>query len=450
MADSVTGKNITNETEKRICLNGFLVIVALLVLYGISCLVVKSWQIYTDEFFGIIELGLCSMLISAVWLFMYWFLDRIQHESLKMTLLTFLLGAVAYLASKGVLDWIIGKEISEFMENIGLPVFSFFIIFAFIVVKLSSFDELVDSFIYGGFLGTGIAFAACMSKFVHYESLDGQFVIIELITRISVHAAVCSLSGFLIHQSLLKKKLWRLIFSIVLMIVLFFADYCVEQIFLKNITFADIEIIPVLVSIVFALVIVAIVVALIHKILQKGEVDAATLKIPQTRVTSSIMLIMALLFLAYAFVIRHEEFRLEKFVSSNEKWTFSLPKGFSCVDETSDDSIFDFEAPAENVFYKNKTGSINMYLFYESDKDMVKITEPLKLGSENGWDISVSFNSFVAEDYFKNPYMLYQKTYQIKKGENSLLIDIFSDKKNDEEANRAARIMIRTLEVKND
>ena len=243
----------TNETEKRLGLNGIFVVVALLVLYGISCTVVKSWQIYTDEFFGVIELGIISLVISAIWLFMYWFLDRIQHESIKMTLLTFLLGAVAYLSSKGVLDWIIGKEISVFMENIGLPVFSFFIIFVFIVVKMQSFDELVDSFIYGGFLGTGIAFASCMTEFIHYGSLDGQFVIIELITRISVHAAICSLIGFLIHQSLLGKKVIRLVLSIVLMTLLFSADYDVEQIFLKNVTFAEIKVLPVLVPLLLPL-----------------------------------------------------------------------------------------------------------------------------------------------------------------------------------------------------
>ncbi|MBQ8012894.1 MAG: hypothetical protein IJ257_00660 [Treponema sp.] len=440
----------TNETEKRLGLNGIFVVVALLVLYGISCTVVKSWQIYTDEFFGVIELGIISLVISAIWLFMYWFLDRIQHESIKMTLLTFLLGAVAYLSSKGVLDWIIGKEISVFMENIGLPVFSFFIIFVFIVVKMQSFDELVDSFIYGGFLGTGIAFASCMTEFIHYGSLDGQFVIIELITRISVHAAICSLIGFLIHQSLLGKKVIRLVLSIVLMTLLFSADYEVEQIFLKNVTFAEIKVLPVLVSVAFASALVGIVVLLIHKSLKKSEVARDSLRIPQTRVASIIMLVMTLLFLSYALVIRHDEFRTEKFVSSNGKWTFSLPVGFSCVEETSNDSIFDFDIPTGNVFYKNKNGSINLYLFYDANTEMIKITKPLSLGSENGWDISVAFNSFVAEDSFMNPYMLYQKTYQIKKGDSELLVDVFSDKQQDEEAERAARILIRTLEAKND
>ncbi|MBQ9205937.1 MAG: hypothetical protein IJ158_04415 [Treponema sp.] len=443
-------KNLNNETEKRLGLNGLFVVLTLLVLYGISCTAIKSWQIYTDEFFGVIELGLCSLVVSALWIFMYWFLDRIKHESLKMTVLTFFLGVVAYLSGKGVLEWIIGTEVSVLMENIWLPVVSFFLVFTFIVVKLRSFDELVDSFIYGGFLGTGIAFASCMTEFVHYTSLDGQFVIIELITRISVHAAVCSLAGFLIHQALLKKKILRLILSVVLMTLLFTIDYCVEQIFLKNIELVGITILPVLVSVVFAALLVAVVVLLIHRILKRGELDAASLTLPSNRATAVIMVTMLVLFLGYAFSLRYSEFKTEKFVSSNGEWSFSLPKGFSCVEERSNTSSFNFDIPTGNVFYKNKNGSINLYLFYDADTDLVKIIDPLKLGSENGWDISVGFNSFVADDSYGNPFMLYQKTYKIKKGENELLIDVFSDQKEDEEANRAVRVLIRTLEAKND
>ena len=450
MTETVTNKKSTNETEKRLGLNGIFVVVTLLALYGISCTVVKSWQIYTDEFFGVIELGIFSVVVSAIWLFMYWFLDCVQHESIKMTLLTFLLGAVTYLASKGVLDWIISTEISVFMENIGLPVFSFFIIFVFIIVKMQSFDELVDSFIYGGFLGTGIAFAVCMTEFVHFNSLDGQYVIIELITRISVYAAICSLGGFLIHQALLRKKIIYQILSIILMAILFVFNSICEQICTLNVKVAEFEILPVLASIVFTSVLVAVVVILIHRILKKGEFDTDSLKVPQTRTVSIIMLVMTVLFLAYALVIRYEEFRTTKFVSSNEKWTFCLPVGFSCIEETSSDSIFDFAEPTGNVFYKSKYGSINIYLFYDAKNEMEKISDSYSLGAEKGWAISVTENNFVAGYSSRNPYMMYQRTYRIKKGENLLLIDVFSDKKDDSEANRAARILIRTLEAKND
>ena len=253
-------KNLSGKTEKRISLNGLFVIIALLALYGVSCTAIKSWQIYTDEFWGIIELGIFSTIISAIWIFMYWFLDRIKHESLKMTVLTFFLGEAAYLSGKGILNWIVGKESFALMENIGLPVFAFFLIFTFVVVKLSSFDELVDSFIYGGFLGTGIAFSACMTEFVNFKSLDGQFVIIELITRIPVYAAICSFSGFLIHQSLLRKRIVRLILAVLVMIMLFALNYGIEQFFLKDISFAGIKILPVLISIAFATVLVLAVV----------------------------------------------------------------------------------------------------------------------------------------------------------------------------------------------
>ena len=435
------------ETGKRLGLNGLAVVAALLVLYGISCTVVKSWQIYTDEFSGTLELCGSSLLISAIWLALYWFLDRVQHESLKMTVLTFSLGSVAYISSKTVLDWFIGSNISVFMENIGLPVLSFFIVFVFFATRFQSFDELVDSFIYGGFTGVGIAFAACMTEFLHYTSLDGQFVIISLITKIAVHAAICSLAGFMIHQALLKKKTVKIIISLIAMAVLFALDYIVEQIMMSDLSFAEIEIIPVLIAAVFALVLVGIVVILVHRTLKKDVNGENSLEIPVSSVPAIITCVLVVLFIIFALVVRKDIYKNTKFESNNQKYTFNLPQGWSEVEETSNESIFNFDIPTGNVFYKNETGSINLYLFYDSKE---KLENPFPLSSENGWDISLQYNQFIARDSYSNPFIMYQTTYSIKKGDESVLIDVFSDTKRDSEAERAVRILIRTLEAKND
>ena len=88
------------------------------------------------------------------------------------------------------------------------------------------------------------------------------------------------------------------------------------------------------------------------------------------------------------------------------------------------------------------------YLLLTNSKE--KLENPFPLSSENGWDISLQYNQFIARDSYSNPFIMYQTTYSIKKGDESVLIDVFSDTKRDSEAERAVRILIRTLEAKND
>jgi len=455
-------KELNRTTEKKLGLNGLLVVVALMVLYALSCTVVKSWQIYTDEFTGVIHLCVSSLVISAIWLFMYWFLDRLQHESVKITLLSFLLGVLAYVSTKNIVCWFIADEAAAFFDNVAFPVFSFFVVFVFVVVRFSSFDELVDSFIYGGFVGTGIAFAACMSEFVKYESLDGQFLIIELITRLSVYAAICSLAGFLIHQSLLRKKTLKLILTVIAMIILFTMDYLVEQVLISNVAYANISILPVLISALFAIVLVCIVVFLVRRTLRKENIES--LELSKMKSPFVILVIFILFFLVFALSIRYDMYRTEKFNSADNKWSFELPKGFVSVEEKNSDSIFNFDVPTGKIFYKNATGSINLYVFYDGDKAVEEIFSDVETAINNfavqnpvnGWNVSVLHNQFVTQDSDSNDFILYQTTYSVfktdkdEKLENKILVDVFSDKKNDKEVEKTVRTLIRTLEAKND
>ena len=143
-----------------------------------------------------------------------------------------------------------------------------------------------------------------------------------------------------------------------------------------------------------------------------------------------------------------------RFISPDGNWTFDLPKKFSEVKETKSESIFNFEEETGEVFYKNEFGSINLYIYYDAKKAIEDLYVSYKIEDNvrkvNGWDVSVSSNSFLAEDSYSNPYMLYQKSYYLKKGNKEVLIDTFSDKEDDEEAKKAARTLIRTLEAKNE
>ena len=440
-----------NGIEKKLGLNGLAVLAALMILYGISCTAVQSWQLYMDDFAGIIELLLLSLVISALWLGMYWYLDRVRRESIKMTLLSFLLGASAYITCRTGVGWIAGKGNFPLLENICIPVFSFFVIFVSIVLLFPSFDELVDSFIYGAFVGTGIAFAACMTAFTRYNSLDGQFVIIELITRISVYAAIGALTGFLLHQSLVKRK-WVFVFvSLAVMAALLYLDFIIENHFLGQVATAGFTLIPVLISAAFAVLLLAVVVVFIHHILGRGEVDTDSLNLSRSRAIPLGTAVLAVLLAVFALGIRSRQCRTGKFVSADGNWTFRLPANFSATEETVQGSIFSFDASESRTFYTNDSASIKLYVFSDTEPEF---GNPSDIRSAYGWQVSSQTVPFVSEDSYAQPCIMYQTSlYMQKEGtedERTLLVDVFSSRKNDAELARTLRIFMKTLEARND
>jgi hypothetical protein len=445
MEDEFMGKSFHNETEKRLCLNGFFVVAALLALYGVSCLVAKSWQIHTDDFGGIIEIAVCSLAVSAIWLSLYWFLDRIKHESLRMTLDTFLLGIASYTAGRGMLFWFVGENIPAMIESVFLPGFSFFIVFMFVVVKFDSFDEFVDAFIYGGFLGTGIAFASCMSRFSHYRSFDGQFVILTLITNISVYAAICSLSGFLLHQSALRKKYFRFVLFVLAMFSLFALNQAVIQILIKDLSYADLKILPVLIAVAFAVVLVSVVVFLIHKVLSAEETGAIKFEaISVSSIPHFVAFCLSAFVLVCAFSARFGSLRTDSFVSPDEKWSFELPYGWRFVSDSSKTSIFEFSSSNEDSYYKNASGTVSMHVVFDSEKS-VGADDSSACETEYGWRMAVCTNSFLSEDSLNNPVVVHQKTYRLGRGGCRILVDTYSNSEADREEERAVRIFMKTL-----
>lgn len=440
-----------NGIEKKLGLNGLAVLAALMILYGISCTAVQSWQLYMDDFAGIIELLLLSLAISALWLGMYWYLDRVRRESIKMTLLSFLLGASAYITCRTGIGWIAGKGSFPLMENVCIPVFSFFVIFVSIVLRFPSFDELVDSFIYGAFVGTGIAFAACMTAFTRYASLDGQFVIIELITRISVYAAICALTGFLLHQSLIKRRGPGVAASPALMAVLLYLDFIIENHFLGQVATAGFTLIPVLISAAFAVLLLAVVILLIHRILGKGEADVASMTVPRSRAISLGIAVLSVLLAISALGIRVRQFQTRKFVSPDGNWTFRLPANFSATEETVQGSIFSFDASESRTFYTNDSASIKLYVFSDTEPEF---GNPSDIRSAYGWQVSSQTVPFVSEDSYAQPCIMYQTSlYMQKEGTEdgrTLLVDVFSSRKNDAELARTLRVFMKTVEARND
>lgn len=433
--------------EKKVSVSGIVAIIVLFALYAVSCFVDTSWQIHTDDFWGPAELILVSFAVSVIWLALYWFLDRIKHESVTATFTTFFLGVAAYILGKVISNWLLGDEAPPFIDNMVLPLFSFYFVFVFFVTKSESFDELVDSFIYGGFTGTGIAFSSCIMGFMTWHTFDGQFVIVSLITRISVYAAICSLSGFMVHQALLKKKTLRLVLSLVIAALLFVLNSIAEQVLEGSLRFSSSEFIQVLIAAAFALALVSVVVIRIHLILKKDSEDSDFRIAEPLKSVFVIAAVFVVFFFGIELFLRHQLFRTEKFVSPDGKWTYSLPSEYYEEYAETEGSVFNLSASESTgpVFYMTQSGPINLYFYFDAEIDENQLLYMQDV--EYGWQQSSVVNQFVENDRFGNPYIVYQQTFFLKKGETTVLADTYSDKKFDVEVERALRLFMKTLEA---
>lgn len=230
-------QNITQHNLKsKIFLNGIAAVVALLVLYIVAILLPAGWYVYQSDFAGIIVTGLFALAISEIWLSLYWYMDRLQREPLQAILLTFFCSGAIYIAAIMLYGWISGSSalspysfLEEAVSDSILPVCVSYLIFVFYTVHLKNFDEMVDSFIYGACSGIGIACVRCMAEFVQYESVSVLFLILELITRISVYAATCSLFGWILHRTLLSHKNIFALLGAVCIILFFRIESAIER-----------------------------------------------------------------------------------------------------------------------------------------------------------------------------------------------------------------------------
>ena len=143
--------------------------------------------------------------------------------------------------------------------------------------------------------------------------------------------------------------------------------------------------------------------------------------------------------------MRYNAYKTESYVSADGNWTFELPYYFYAAEETTKDAIFTFEIPTETVFYRNQTGSVKLYLSYDTEKN---VKHMLNVGSEYGWNVFVDYDQFITKDYRSKPMMLYQKIYYLQKGVDSIVIDAFTEEKYDTDALYAIRILMKTLERK--
>ena len=438
----------SKNVEIKISLNGLITIAVLFAFYFLSYLIPADAQLYKADFSSIIVILIFSLCISAVWLFLYWFLDRLQHEPIKKSLITFCAAAFAQIAFYSLFKCIAWKTDYILLQYILVPLLSFLSVFSLYVIKQDSFDEIVDPFIYGAFEGIGIAFASCLIEFASYEDISIKFIILELITRISVHAAIFSLSCFVLNQALLKKKKLFAVLALILPLVLLLIENLVEIAIGKNIKIANINIIQVVLSFAFILVLVSVTVALIHTILKKTEAaEEKGVKFEDNPFLAKITLVLFAIILISAFCYRKAEAKTVSFVSQDNQWEFKLPVGFTEKEEKTTDSIFNIEVATGNTFYKK--GTTDIYIDFnvelESYSDFEKPSYKMY-----GWSVRDLKNQYVANSGNSNAYILSQYVYVLNKYGKNIYIDVYTEELEESDVKNAIRLLIKTLEAKNE
>lgn len=435
--------------KSKIFLNGIAAVVALLVLYTVAILLPAGWYVYQSDFAGIIVTGLLALVISTIWLSLYWYMDRLQREPLQAILLAFFCSGAIYAAAIMLYGWVSGSSalspssfLEEAISDSILPSCVFYLIFVFYTVHLKNFDEMVDSFIYGACSGIGIACARCMAEFVQYESVSVLFLIIELITRISVYAAICSLFGWILHRTLLSHKNILALIGAVCIILLFGIESAIERALTAGINSSSVKIFPVLVSLGFVALIVGIVAILIHKTISK---EAESIENQTTTTIFSVQspfwltaVIVCILILP-AFIVRYENLKTNSF--SYNGWSFSLPVDFVETKDESFDDIFNEPNQNINTFYESKNGDRQIRIFVSGfSSALSSFKNTTAFSPQNGWTITEERNQHTSGARAEYQYM-----YVLEKGEQTVFLDVFTDSKADECVSRAVRIFAKTL-----
>ena len=332
--------------------------------------------------------------------------------------------------------------LEEAISDSILPSCVFYLIFVFYTVHLKNFDEMVDSFIYGACSGIGIACARCMAEFVQYESVSVLFLIIELITRISVYAAICSLFGWILHRTLLSHKGIFALLGAVGIILLFGIESAIERALTAGINSSSVRIFPVLVSLGFVALIVGIVALLIHKTIAKEEKSSENQAITTNfSVTSPLWLtaVIVCALLLPAFVVRYENLKTNSF--SYNGWSFSLPTDFVETKDESFDDIFNEPNQNINTFYESKNGDRQIRIFVSSfSSALSSFKNTSAFSPQNGWTITEEKSQHTSTTGAEYQYM-----YVLEKGEQTVFLDVFADSKADERVSRAVRIFAKTL-----
>ena len=452
------GKNI----GVKVALTGLISILALVVLYCVSLLVPSTLKWYTGEFGGFMSVLLISFVISVVWLAAYWLMDRLKPEPLSMVVYSFVSAVVVYVGFAVIIAALLGKSsvygfhgftdrLPEFFQHTVVPSFSLYTVFCLYIVRLDTVDEPVDGLIYGGFVGTGIAFSSGLMDFLGRDSVSLQYLILTVVSKSTIYTAIGALTGFLLNCAVLSGKKKYHAYAVAFSVAFFGVELLMEKMLDRNLLFATMDILRVAIAVGIAVCIFAATIVLVIRTLRKSQPPETVSARSQTN-ASRVGIKAVVVFFLFAFlcsaILRWKADETREFTAENGAWSFCLPAGFKAQKQlaASDvlSNITDKEQPAK---YIGSPGSIfsGMEIYVDFRADYRGDYPAADFSPQGSWTIGEKKTLNVKKTESGDKYAQYQYMYSLDNDKDKIFIDVFSPDNNANVVHSVIRVITKTI-----
>ena len=374
--------------NKKVVISALYSFLIALIFYFSSFLKICKSSIFLNSFSGIFLSLLVIFCVSSFWIFTYWNIDTQQKEPINAILKTFVITLLLHFFLLFLFQKAFqfseekASEVLALLKYVLIPIFTIFIVFDFSVFQLSSFDEAVDSLIYGGFVGVGLGSAYILNEIFLFDTVSIQYLIQSLVIRIFLCSSVCALTGLLFNKMRISSKLHHLVFSIIILFVVF-SIYCIlDNIIETNILVAQFDNLRFIVSFILSFIIFVLTIILISKKINITFFETTKYGKSFFHIFGILIFLMIII---NGFYIQNQMNKTVRYFSPDKNWSFELPDTFTEEKQTSDFStIFDKSESKNYQKYTNK----NCIIYISFNVDQRKL-DLLSSSSEKilGWTI---------------------------------------------------------------
>lgn len=348
--------------NKKVVYSALYSFLVAIIFYLLSFIKICKLSISLNSFTGIFLSLLISLCISSFWIFTYWNIDTQQKEPVNAILKTFVITLLihffllylfekSFQSSEGKASGILAL-----LKYVLIPIFTIYVVFVFSVFQMPSFDESVDSLIYGGFVGVGLGSAYFLNEIFLLDTVSIQYLIQSLVIRIFLCSSVCALTGLLFNKMRISSKLHHLVFLIIILFVVF-SIYCIlDNIIETNILVAQFDNLRFIVSVFLSFIIFVLTIILISKKINISFSETTK----YGKLFSHIFgILIFLIIIINCFYIQNQMNKTVRYFSPDKNWSFELPDTFTEEKQASDFStIFDKAESKTYQKYTNKKCTI--------------------------------------------------------------------------------------------
>ena len=359
--------------------------------YVLSFTKVCSFELETISFSGIFLIFVVMLFLASFWIFTYWNMDKIQKEPIKSILYTFCASLFIYFFIISIFDKAFCSSgqsdlpIFCLLKFVLLPLFSIYIVFDLFIFRLESFDEFIDSMIYGGFAGIGIGCAAFLNEVIVFDSLSVRYLVQILLVRLLICSSTCALSGFLLYKLRSEKKIVYMAASIIILFLIFSLDFFLDTIIDRNIKLSQIELLGFLIPFVLTVIVYLITVLFIAKNITK-DFEPEQKDSVFYRVYGIVLFVVIII---NGFVFQSQLNKTVRFFSDDKKWSFSLPFEFNEITKSKSENSFieiSSKKRSERMYQEFSDRKSNVYVsFSELSSSLLSVNGNSEVIS--GWKI---------------------------------------------------------------